>query len=568
MHTIAPGTPSGPGPTAARTSAVPCRADTAATAWQAASEIDFSDPHLPVNTIAPDYIPPDRLIKNPDTSPILKDDIWLDWMGARPGDVKTPDPAGEPDPRSWMRAQLEERARVEARGEPFVFAPFLTTLHNMQRLMAHIQAGQQFGEALTPDEAAALARLQEQTAALVTAQTPFYKRSIHLALSLMILCEIITERQVLQPLFAQEPGLLLRIDTTRLYGDPDHNAQILAGLPWTPPPDGTDAPDIPLPYATGVALRQTVNDNSLLLYPSFHPLTLAHFCHLGHLPVHPVGLTAQHACSADGLLMSPLQFAEHDLDHMDSLRRVGQAGHPGQSLLEAQLCCRDKRQQLCQLLLCARPDCLAGMRLDPALTLLLFQLFHEQNPAVLADGVDNALSPFFFFAKALTRARREDWSSYTPDDRQGTDQETLLVALWAACLWAAWRNNDSVPPEALAELARTFADQQVPRLRQHLDFLERHKGTLRQLFIEHGDRQTSGDGRSTYFYPGPLWQQQGSFTLFIDHAEKAGLCHLDNTDLAYLAALHRPALRDLIEARTGARLPQGTAEQDSLAPPP
>jgi len=124
---------------------------------------------------------------------------------------------------------------------------------------------------------------------------------------------------------------------------------------------------------------EKANNQNLLLYPSFHPLTVADFCRFGQLPLHPVGLITDYVMGADSQLKTPLAFAEHDLAHMESLSQVNDPSHWPTSPAEAALCSSAKRLNWRQLLLDKVPAPLARLS-QPALQLLLFQLFHERKP--------------------------------------------------------------------------------------------------------------------------------------------------------------------------------------------
>ena len=538
--------------------------------------IDFSDPQLPVNFVAPDFPPLKTLVPGPRFSPALKGDAWLDWAGSKPGDIEPPPYVGEQDSLSWVLAQLQERQHTEAENGEFQFQPLLTCLENMQVFIRHIQDGLQFPEPLTEEEAAALARILAQTAPLVTGKTPYYKRTVCLSLSLMILCDIITDRQILDAARAQEDKTARhrRIGIRSLPEGRTDRARLLAALPLLPLPPGAPGrhEDLPLPWysLTLRTITKTINDQTLLLYPSFHPLTIGHFCRLGHLPLHPVGLTTDYACDADGSMMSPLGFAEHDLGHMTDRCNVGYATHWAKDPKAALLKCHDKRLQLGQLLLDSLPDAPGWQPLEAPLTLLLFQLLHELVPVFVVQRINDSGSAFLFFLKLLAQARRDEWNSYTEDDRHGTDKETTEAALWAASLWKLWIDTgsqiDAVTPAMVHELAGRFAREARPELQAHLAFLERHRGTVRQLFIDNSLIGCSSPGGNC-FETSAAWPQQHSLTLFRYALPQTGLCHLDNTDLAYFAALHSPALCQQIEARTGDRLPGGAPGTGHHEPP-
>ncbi|MCY4473757.1 MAG: hypothetical protein OXC07_13210 [Kistimonas sp.] len=154
---------------------------------------DLSDPGLPINLPIPHFIPLEKQVPRPPFTPRLKEDLHL-----------TTDFQAD-NSLTFIEKQLTERRRVEEKGKEFVFAPLMVTLENMQTFIKHIEAGKQFKEPLTQQESAALKPIGQQTAKLVAAENPLYKRTLHLALSLMILCEIITQRQVITSLLHKKP---------------------------------------------------------------------------------------------------------------------------------------------------------------------------------------------------------------------------------------------------------------------------------------------------------------------------------------------------------------------------
>ena len=541
------------------------------------SDPDFSDPQLRVNYVPENHIPLDKLVKHA-ISPVLLKDPWLAWLNAKPGEgedkVEAPDYVGQHTPLDYIKAQLEERQRVEAAGGQFQFPPLMTCLKNMQAFIRHIREGQQFPEPLTATEAAAMARLEKETTALVEAQTPFYWRTLRLALSLMIACEVITRRQVLGPLITAQPELLsgYKVELSRsLKGFNDQ--ELMNALPWTEalPEDAQSRQGLLLNRLGGTVRSLFVNnqdDEHLLLYPSFEPLTLEHFCRFGHMPLHPVGLITDYACNADGIMMGPLDFAEHDMDHKNRLRQVGRPDYQPCDQYEAGLCDPGQRLALRQLLLDQIPPCLAELQLKQALILLLFELLHEESPQEIARSVATKQgSVFFHCLERLTRALRQSWSHYSEDDRRMTDEQIVIAALWAARVWEDLQATDyRLTREQLQERARLFARQDVPRLQSHLDFLERHRGTVRQFFISQCERRQFADGVLCFVIDMQPGLSQGNIAVFRSRDLESGLYHLDNTDLAYLTALQLLAQRQGLAEACCEPVPQGTAEADHLAP--
>ena len=66
-----------------------------------------------------------------------------------------------------------------------------------------------------------------------------------------------------------------------------------------------------------VACPTWLDDERLLVCPSFEALDPEDFCRFGHLPVYPLGMMTRFALNADGQMMTPMQFMEHDAFHTD-----------------------------------------------------------------------------------------------------------------------------------------------------------------------------------------------------------------------------------------------------------
>ncbi|MCY4471826.1 MAG: hypothetical protein OXC07_03265 [Kistimonas sp.] len=543
-----------PSPPCSRPASPEVMADTAP---QPFTSLYFSDPRLPVNYESEYFIPLDKRIKPPPFQWELEHKLETDcWWRDQSRAATTLDA---------IRELLCRRQTLEAQGDLFEFKPLLTTLKNMQLFIEHIQAGKQFCGDLTADEAGALTRQARETAALVRAERAPYKRTVRLALSLVILADIITRRQVLDAVSRDQPGLKGYIEGAHPGSAPADLARLLAALPLRDTPGGRDGrPGIEFAML-GSSIRTTLltslNSQHLLLYPSFHPLTVEDFCRFGHLPVHPLGLTTNYVQGADGLLMSPLEFLVHDLDHMRSLADVGNPDYLAATAAEAMFCDCNKRLHWRSLLLDQRTTRLPGLVTSPALELLLFQLMHENWPIESAGQMNSRPFPFLYCLQELTKNRREKRLGYEAIYRNITDREAATTALWAAGLWASWQAADFQPlkPEQLETCARQFIEKDAPRLERHLAFLAQHRGALRWLFIKTASFQSLHNNDwhfcSTFNTSGP---QEVRLTVFSSYDEDSGLCNLDNTDLAYFLVLGDPQWRDRIKEQTGACVPEVT----------
>jgi len=522
-----------------------------------ASYVPFRIPCLRVNYESKSLVPLEQWVEAPpfplEQEQQLETDLW--WR----------DQATAAHTLDDVRKLLEERRVLEAQGGEFEFKPLLTTLKNMQIFIAHIRAGKQFRSKLTLEEAAAMKRLAKATAELVRAEKAPYKRTLRLALSLMILDELITKRQVLDPLRKALSTRTNRIQTAHLLLRTTDRSQLLAALPFRERPDGQNGrPAIEVLMFNSTVekvLLKTVDDPSLLMYPSFYPLTVADFCRFSHLPVYPLGLTTNHVQIADSLLMSPLAFLVHDMDHMDVLRDVSDLDDQATTAAEAVFRDCDKRLHWRHMLLDQRLTRLPDLVTPPALELLSFQLVHENNPGQSAQQISASPSPFFCCLQELTKNRRERRLGYEAIYRNITDSQAAMTALWGVRLWECWQAADFQPlnPAQLETCAQQFTQTHAPQLEKHLAFLAQHRGTLRWLFVEtaniHCLNRNNWHICSTSYKSEP---KEVTLKLFRSYDENSGLCNLDNTDLAYFLVLGDPQWRDRIKEQTGACVPEVT----------
>ncbi|MCY4473761.1 MAG: hypothetical protein OXC07_13230 [Kistimonas sp.] len=517
---------------------------------------DLSDPDLPINCPIPNFIPLEKQVPSPPFTPRLKEDLHL-----------TTDFQAD-NSLTFIKEQLAERRRVEEKGEEFVFAPLMVTLENMQTFIKHIEAGKQFEEPLTQEESAALKRIGQQTAKLVAAENPLYKRTLRLAVSLMLLCEIITQRLVLKPLHKEQPRLSEEIYShyvvSYLRKDSDNELWLLAALPLTAQHNPDEEQALPVVWRHSnlyKTLFQTVTNQNLLLYPSFHPLTVADFCRFGHLPLHPVGLITDYVMGADSRLMTPLAFAEHDLQHMEQLIRIGDPDHQPTSPAEAALCSCAKRLDWRCLLLDKVPAPVAPLVSKPALQLFLFLLFHEENPRTNAGIVSLRLSAFSWYLSVLTDARTTKRDAYESIYWDITTNQTAMTVLWAIRLWSCWMAADcQLSQQQLQDCAQTFIDKDVPRLEQHLKFFSEHRVNLRLLFAQRCVFQ-SLDEHQAWKLGGQYGPGGGPIHFFHSHSPKTGLRNTERSELVYFEALRSPANRCAMEEQTRARLPEGTGSE-------
>jgi len=536
----------------------------------AADDAWIADPHLPTNYL-PGRPPVEGLVPEPPPR----------WQEKLQQDLKPNDwwKQGGQSSRSVniYEGWVLERKRAEANGEEFKFPPLKPTLENMQTFVAHILAGRQFPAPLTGKETRAIEWVQTKAQELLDADAP-YKRTVHLAIALMTLCEIVTDRQVLEPVCQQASNVVhshvSRLDRWSRRLEPDGcfvagcfsaaalDPEWVTRLHWGGNNPGGDDEKVELFCGYSDALYEALNDYvhvpEILIFPSFDALNLEDFCRFGHLPVYPVGMSTAYALNADGFMMSPLRFAAHDLGHMCVL----EAGDATQDQAEGHRPCPvlasyERRLAWRRLLLDRAPACLGLSQPDTADILLMFQLLHEFAPEHYESCTKDFCSGFVLFLRKLTRVRKDERGGYDAVYQAVTDSRAVTAAFWAMRLWTCWQAADygQVTEEQLQSCASQFVREDAPWLQKHLDFLKRHRAALRHLFYE---ICRLVDSTRVGVSLNQIFGAAVEATLFSPQDEHSGLHNLDNTELAYFAALASPELRQKIADRTGAAVPDVT----------
>ena len=501
---------------------------------------------FPVNYESPDYSPPEAFMPQPQNSPTLQDD---DWLG------KT---CHAPECLTFVEKALAERRQREAENKEFTFEPLMTTIENMQEFIRYIREGQQFKDELAPDEEKALAWLEEKAAILKQDKAP-YKRTVQLSFALMAVSEEMTRRRIFDPLQAGDPD---RFDAQCITQGPIPLDRLIqcawGGNNKDVAPENKEffSPDWVRPAWR--CLTHLLERDDILLYPSFQPLQLDDFCSFSHLPLYPIGMITDHTLNADGKMYGPLRFALHDVGHTLELASLESGADPAMTWAESVLCTSAGRLAFRQLLrdpFASHPD-----SRQTALTLLLFQLFHEMSPVTAAEYLDQDYRSFLACLRALGKPRKEDRAGYHEDFQKVTDDQAAMAVLWTIRLWQCWKAaGDQLTPEQLAAHAREFAATEAPRLQEHLDFIDRHRASLRQLFASTcsrpGDDVEKNGLRTVEALADNLHRRQ-RMTLFSSYDPASGLCNLDNTDQVYFSALRYPGLRRRMAQVTGEDLPE------------
>lgn len=471
---------------------------------------------------------------------------------------------------------VQERRRAEENREEFRFLPLMVTLKNMQTFVAHILANRQFPAPLTDKETRAMAWVYEKSGELLKDGAP-YKRTVHLAFALMMLCEIVTDRQVLRPLQRKKPELFkwhvsqsrnwsgqLKPDGCLKAGhfsaaalDPEWVARLCWGGNNAEGEDEKVKLLAENDYQLRYALESVLDVPWILLVPSFETLKIDDFCRFSHLPVYPVGMSTAYLLNADGIMRSPLVFAVHDLGHMKELAVVGEPEEKAETHQRGcVLASYVKRLAWRCLLLDQTPTHLGLQEPDPAWVLLMFRLLHENSPAECRVSMRDFASGFLFLLEELAHARRQARNGYEKIYRDITDAQAVTAAFWAMRLWLCWQaaGEGPVTQEQLHACVESFLKKDISLLQEHLDFFDRHRGVLRHLFVELCE-PSAVNGDNVLVCLNDAFVGQEGMILFSTYHEASGLHNFDNTDLAYFSALTSPQLRQKMADRIGVSVP-------------
>ncbi|MCY4471603.1 MAG: hypothetical protein OXC07_02115 [Kistimonas sp.] len=529
---------------------------------------DLGNPHLKINYPASDWTPPQLRVQLPPSSPILEKDEALTGS------------LHKPESLSAINKLLAERCDVEKHNGEFKLHLLMPSLRNMRTFISHIRDGHQFTEPLTDGEHKTLAWLAEKTQELLNAEAP-YKRTVHLSIALVLLYEIITERQIFDPRRrsdSQESGT----DFWKNQIDPSFSCPaeptIITQCCWGGNnPAGLDEKEHFIKKYEIVAklddLFSALDDNTLFVLPSFQELGLNDFCRFGHLRVYPIGIMTTYALNADGEIMGPLQFAAHDIVHMSAWTKTRTYAQLPEPLSPGQLILSSSQHRLALrcLLQDQLPANLASLKLDSALILLLFDFLHEQSPVEAAPALDYSHAGFATCFSILAVARRQARGSHVKEFQSVTDTEAARAALWTLSLWKCWQTADfgALPQQQLETCARDFKQRELPRLEKHLEFIEWHRGALRQMFADrHCKRIAPGTTSDHFIIRSRDFNDEADYlSLFWIRHQFSGLCHLDNTDVIYFHALSSPVLRGQMESVTGASLPDEILDMTDCPPP-
>ena len=195
----------------------------------------------------------------------------------------------KPDSIRLFSNEIERRKELESAGEIYTLPALKITVQNMKGFVKHILAGKQFNEALGDNERDTFERLLSEINEL-NEDNPEYKKTIKLSAILSILHDLSIQKHV-----SFDNSMYIR---KRIYKQSydSHHSQL---------------------YDEFEYLKQIsmLDNQDVILFPSFQPLSLTDFIEFSHNSFCPLGLLSYYLASADGNKMTPYYFFEHDIAH-------------------------------------------------------------------------------------------------------------------------------------------------------------------------------------------------------------------------------------------------------------
>ena len=460
--------------------------------------------------------------------------------------------------------EVARRKTMEDEQQEYTFPPLMTTLYNMKLLTQNILDGKQFEEPLTAQDRAGFEVLAGYIQELTDRQAP-YIRTVQLALMMTCMQEIVTARYVLAALCARYPTFSERLKATGMTGthgfcsasadgseksiaSEEASLDLVLSCHWGGlNPGGADENSqlFGNPNEHGGLLTEWLRDHRLFLHPSFEPLDPRDFCRFGHMPIYPLGMMTAYALNADGAMMSPLLFFNHDMGHaQNSHTWLCLKGHLALEAVHNRLHFR-------QLVLDSLPVALKAHKLEPALELIVFNLLHEFSVTAAREQLE--AGSFLPLLHRLNTLRRQYMSNYPTDWQKVTDWQALLASFWAHRAYKTWCTAGTLA-NARDRLASRFVAEDMPSLLAHFTFLQTHHAALQDHFFSRSEVTEHPDGTRVVRYTSQSpWARFyfGSGTLLLvadnpDFHDQGDEGALDNTDTVYFDMLHDGHARGLM----------------------
>ncbi len=477
----------------------------------------------------------------------------------------------DPEGLAWYTQEVAQRQQMEKQGQVYTLPVLRPTLENMRTFIAHLLADDHFDEPLKDAERRTLQTVDAEAQTLLDLNIP-YKRTVVLSCLFATLYDLLAQQRVLEPLAQRKGESAFRRERTvptlspfqfvsrRTHAcTPDEPLPVASIDPeyvlscrWQGlHPQGPDENDylFAAEYSLREALPKLLDNQSVLLYPCWEPLTVEDFCGFGPLPVFPLALVTDYAANADGIMGSPLDFMEHDIGHIlqtQSYRHLNGSGP------------LEKPENRCafrQLMLGRLPESLAGpLQLEKAMHLLVFILLHEDDIEAASNTLED--KSFVRLLHSLAQIRRQLWCDHARDYQGITDTQASIAALWMHRLfWQQKSSGARLTPAQLDAFTLRFMTTELVQVQWHLAYIDRHWDALRGLFLSEARDDTppcaAGTEPNLRFRFTKAASAGLRHNILFELREPHGGCCVDYSDVMYFDYLHQDGGPEKMEQATG-----------------
>ena len=371
-----------------------------------------------------------KILPHPDNSPKLFEETAFESI------FEVPD-----ESVSWYRNEVKKRKEIEDQGGVYSLAVLNTTLKNMILFVDHILSEKQFKSNLTDSEREGFELLSFDLKALDDQKNPSYKEIVILSYKLTLLHEMSIYRRIIAPL--EKPDVEpVNNDEHDGYMEFKMNHHYV--MSYHIFSNHLTHKDLYiLPYEESCSdcsvlgdsrFKALLDNQNVILFPSFQPIDIDNFARFGHIPVYPIGLMTDYYLNADGTMNSPINFYDHDMIHIDD--------HRGYEYVESrtELGSPENRQDFQHALAKSKKYFFENNEgVAKVFDLSLFQIFHENE---LENAKELYLSCNSSFLKlVLLQTQTEQSHHYSDNYNQLSRNDIEFGASWVFKIYKYWVDN-------------------------------------------------------------------------------------------------------------------------------
>lgn len=352
----------------------------------------------------------------------------------------------------WYEEKLKERQALIklGRGDEFSVPELKYTLHNIFKFISTLIIGKHFPSPLDENEKVILITLQNDLMTLLMSRKPSYNKTIRVIFTFTMIYDHLVYNHIIEPLLFpkynwnnQLTELLQPVipytDISRKFTFIEYNPQIsLKDIYQDFMSLGAQEFDFTMwTERYGIFffkyLFTSLNDERIILYPSFNPLDIDDFARLAPVPVYPLGLMDQYMLNADGIMHTPMEFMLHDAFHIQQ--------HSGYKYVDGTGPMENPYNRLAFInsALDAGAHYLSRhSKAKKAVELALFNIFHEHS---LQEGIEMLSGKKHkLLYQSLYFQQTEKAFHFSPEYGQLSKHDLLSGSVWVYELYKFWLN--------------------------------------------------------------------------------------------------------------------------------